>query len=96
MDVARHAAHVAMRAIEWATWREGQCDYPKGLNPEERALLAALRVLREERCIHEHSNLGPRCALENGHDGSHHFKCCAKSCPGYAFPASEQRHPCKD
>ena len=33
------------RVLEaWAVWRIGQCDFPFGLSPEERALLAALDI----------------------------------------------------
>lgn len=30
-------------AKKWAEWRQGQCDWPKGANPEEVALVEALR-----------------------------------------------------
>jgi hypothetical protein len=34
---------VWLAAKAWAEWRQGQCDWPKGANPEEITLVEALR-----------------------------------------------------
>ena len=42
LNQADRLASVFVVAKKWAEWRQGQCDYPKGINPEEQALFDAL------------------------------------------------------
>ena len=42
LNQADRLATIYEAAKKWAAWRQGQCDYPKGVNPEEQELLDAL------------------------------------------------------
>ncbi len=47
-------------------------------------------------CPNQGQQAGPVCALDGAHAGACSFKCCAASCPGYTYAASQRAHPCTD
>lgn len=46
------------------------------------------------RCTYVTPESQVRCCRDLGHDGPHHYRCCAEDCPGYPWLASQHRHPC--
>jgi len=45
-DTAERLA-VLIAAAKWLQWRQGQCDWPKGVNAPEHALAAAVEALTD-------------------------------------------------